>query len=66
MYLFCFTWGWGLAGILIGYNIGSASNLLFNIYLVTFKEWKMYDFKNLVEQVIEEDDENFYLDISGR
>lgn len=49
MYYLCFDLDMGLNGIFLGYNMGSLANLIFNAYLSTFKEWKMYDFKNMVD-----------------
>lgn len=64
MYLFCFQYNMGLFGIFLGYDIGSLTNLLFNFYLIIYKEWKMYDFKDLLESE-EEDEESLYYNLEG-
>ena len=57
MYVFCFSFKLGLFGIFLGYDIGCLTNLGFMTYLIVFKEWKMYDFRELLEEESEEESE---------
>jgi len=65
MYLFCFVHNLGLFGIFLGYDLGSFINLLFNVYLIIFKEWKMMDFKDMIESEGTEDEESLFYELEG-
>ena len=65
MYLFCFVHNLGLFGIFLGYDLGSFINLLFNVYLIVFKEWKMMDFKDMIDSEGTEDEESLFYELEG-
>ena len=65
MYLFCFVHNLGLYGIFLGYDLGSFANLLFNFYLIIFKEWKMIDFKDMMGSEEEDEEESLFYELDG-